>query len=54
MFLDILNNCKGTEGASEDDAVGIMTHAIPATKTGGCLNYCVMEKTGIVRILSNI
>lgn len=48
MFLDILNNCKGSEGASEDDALGIMTHSIPSTKSGGCLNTCVMEKTGIV------
>ncbi|XP_037029894.1 general odorant-binding protein 19d-like [Bradysia coprophila] len=49
MFLDILNNCKGAEGASEDDALGIMTHSIPTTKTGSCLNICVMEKTGIVK-----
>lgn len=48
MFLDILTNCKGSTGASEDDALGIMTHAIPSTKAGSCLNTCVMEKTGIV------
>lgn len=48
MFLDILSNCKGSEGATEDDALGIMTHSVPSTKIGGCLNTCVMEKTGIV------
>lgn len=48
MFLDILSNCKGSEGATEDDALGIMTHSIPSTKSGGCLNFCVMEKSGIV------
>lgn len=48
MFLDILTNCKGSVGASEDDALGIMTHSIPSTKAGSCLNTCVMEKTGIV------
>ncbi len=48
MFLDILNNCKASEGASEDDALGIITHSIPSTQAGGCLNICVMEKTGIV------
>lgn len=48
MFLEILNNCKTAEGASEDDAMGIMLHGIPTTKEGKCLNACVMEKTGIV------
>lgn len=48
MFLDILTKCKGAEGASEDDALGIMTHSIPSTRSGGCLNACVMEITGIV------
>lgn len=48
MFLDILTNCKGSVGATEDDALGIMTHSVPSTKSGSCLNTCVMEKTGIV------
>lgn len=51
MFLDIMNNCKGAEGATEEDAMEMMTHSIPTTKTGSCLNICVMEKTGIVSSL---
>lgn len=48
MFIDVLNNCKMSEGASEDDAVELMAHGVPSTPAGSCLNYCVMEKTGIV------
>ncbi|KAJ6639544.1 General odorant-binding protein 19d [Pseudolycoriella hygida] len=48
MFVDILTNCKAAEGASEDDALGIITHSVPKTKTESCLHACVMEKTGVV------
>lgn len=48
MFLNVLNNCQTQESASAEDAMELMSHSIPSTKAGQCLNICVMDATGIV------
>lgn len=45
----IVMNCMAKEGASEADLAEMMGFKLPSTKTGQCLNACIMETFGIVR-----
>lgn len=45
----IVMNCMGNEGASESDLAELMGYNLPSTKSGQCLNACMMESLGVVR-----
>lgn len=54
MFKDLLANCKAQEGASDSDIQELIVHQPPSTRAGQCLNACVLENVGFVRIFEFI
>lgn len=45
----IINDCKVSEKATEDDAQQLLNRKVPKGPNAKCLMACVYEKTGIVR-----
>lgn len=45
----IVMDCMAKEGASETDLAEMMGYKLPSTRSGQCLNACIMESIGIVR-----
>lgn len=48
MLKRLATECAGKEGASAADIDEIMAGALPTTKTGKCLRYCIGESLGLV------
>lgn len=50
MFKERVMSCVAKEGATESDVATMMAYHAPTTKTGQCLQACMMEMSGVVRI----
>lgn len=47
----VLDDCKASVQATDDDVNGLLDRIIPKNHNGKCLLKCAYEKVGIVRIL---
>ena len=48
MEKQLVTDCKGKEGASDDDEKLLFERELPSTKEGKCLHACIMEAIGLV------
>lgn len=46
--MNVLNQCKFEEKATDADVQGFLKHKIPQNRSGKCLMACVFEKNGDV------
>lgn len=51
MFMVRADECKGKEGASDDDIAPMLAKKPPTTHEGKCVLACIGEKDGIVSFL---
>lgn len=47
-------DCASKEGASEADILELISFEVPTTRSGQCLNACVMETVGLVWLLETL
>lgn len=47
-LMNVLNECKVQEKATDADVQGFLSHKIPTNRSGKCLMTCVLEKNGDV------
>lgn len=50
IYKELLMICKENEGATDSDMVEYNNKAVPTTKTGQCLNTCILEHIGVVSV----
>lgn len=48
MLKGMAAECKEKEGATDADMDGMIAKEIPTSKTGKCLNACMMDQFGVV------
>jgi hypothetical protein len=48
MMLKVIEGCKASTGATDEDLQNFLTHKPAETKTQKCLMSCVMTSLGVV------
>lgn len=48
QFMELVQDCKAKEGATDNDIDEMMSEKMPSTQTGKCLSACVAIALGIV------
>lgn len=48
MFITIATDCKGREGASDDDMANLAAKKPPTSPEGKCVLACIFETIGVV------
>lgn len=54
MYKDLVGHCKAQEGATDADVQEMISHQPASTRSGQCLNACIFENIGFVRVFSII
>lgn len=49
---NVVDKCKESTKATEEDFANLKAHEIPTTQTAKCLAACIKEKLGVVRNIS--